>query len=69
VKLSPEELQDEREIRDPKIRSLIRDGYQDFLSGKTRPIEQLFAARNSPARKRLCTFDQLPSLVPQALVS
>ena len=46
-KLSPDELQDEREIRDPKIRAVIRQGYQEFLAGKTRPIEEFFAARNA----------------------
>jgi bifunctional DNA-binding transcriptional regulator/antitoxin component of YhaV-PrlF toxin-antitoxin module len=44
-KLSPDELQDEREIRDPKIREAIRDGYEEFLAGKTRPIEEFFVAR------------------------
>jgi bifunctional DNA-binding transcriptional regulator/antitoxin component of YhaV-PrlF toxin-antitoxin module len=48
-KLPPDELQDERESRDPKIREAIRDGYEEFLAGKTRPIEELFVAR---ARKR-----------------
>jgi AbrB family looped-hinge helix DNA binding protein len=37
-KLSPDELQDEREVRDPKIRAAIREGYQEFLAGKTHPI-------------------------------
>jgi len=46
-KLSPDELQDEREIRDPKIRAAIRQGYKEFLAGKTRPIEEFFAARSS----------------------
>ena len=40
---SPDELQDEREIRDPKIRAALRAGYREFLAGKTRPIEQFFA--------------------------
>jgi len=34
-KLSPDEAQDEREIRDPKIRDAIRVGYEEFLGGKT----------------------------------
>jgi AbrB family looped-hinge helix DNA binding protein len=37
-KLSPDELQDEREVRDPKIRAAIREGYQEFLAGKTHSI-------------------------------
>ena len=36
---------DEREVRDPKIREAIRDGHREFLAGKTRPIEDFFAAR------------------------
>jgi bifunctional DNA-binding transcriptional regulator/antitoxin component of YhaV-PrlF toxin-antitoxin module len=41
-KLSPDELQDEREIRDPKIRAAIRKGHEEFLAGRTRPIEAAF---------------------------
>jgi AbrB family looped-hinge helix DNA binding protein len=44
-KLSPDELQDEREIRDPKIRATIRKSYEEFLAGKSRPIQELFAER------------------------
>jgi AbrB family looped-hinge helix DNA binding protein len=51
-KLSPDDLQDEREIRDPKIRVAIQKGYEEFLAGKTRPIEEFFAERTSPGRKR-----------------
>ena len=46
-KLSPDELQDEREIRDPKIRAALRQGYQEFLAGKTLPIGEFFAARSA----------------------
>jgi bifunctional DNA-binding transcriptional regulator/antitoxin component of YhaV-PrlF toxin-antitoxin module len=42
-RLSPDELQDEREIRDPKVRAAIRKGHEEFLAGKTRPAEQLLA--------------------------
>jgi bifunctional DNA-binding transcriptional regulator/antitoxin component of YhaV-PrlF toxin-antitoxin module len=51
-KLSPDELQDEREIRNPKIQAAIRKGHEEFLAGKTRPIEEFFAARASRAQKR-----------------
>jgi antitoxin component of MazEF toxin-antitoxin module len=51
-KLSPDELQDEREIRDPKIRAAIREGHAEFLAGKTRRIEDFFAERASRSRKR-----------------
>ena len=40
-KLSPDELQDESEIRDPKIRAIIRGGFQEFLEGRARPAEML----------------------------
>jgi bifunctional DNA-binding transcriptional regulator/antitoxin component of YhaV-PrlF toxin-antitoxin module len=40
-KLTPDELQDEREIRDPKIRGAIRQSHREFLAGKSRPAEQL----------------------------
>ena len=42
-KLSPDEQQDERDIRDPKSRAAIRKSHEDFLAGKTRPAEQLLA--------------------------
>jgi antitoxin component of MazEF toxin-antitoxin module len=51
-KLSADELQDAREIRDPKIRAAIRKGHEEFLAGKTRPIEEFFAERASRVRKR-----------------
>ncbi len=50
--VSPDELQDEQEIRDPKIRAAIRQGYQEFLAGKTRPIAEFFAGRASRGPKR-----------------
>jgi AbrB family looped-hinge helix DNA binding protein len=40
-KLTPHEIEDERELRDPKIRAMIRQSKQDFLAGKTRPAEML----------------------------
>ncbi len=50
-KLSPDELQDAREIRDPKIRAAIREGYQEFLAGKTRPIGEFLADRAKRGQK------------------
>ena len=50
--LSRDELQDEREIRDPKIRAALRQGYQEFLAGKTRPIGEFFAARGTKSPRR-----------------
>ena len=40
-KLSPDEQEDELEVRDPKIRAIIRESYQEFLDGKSRPAEEL----------------------------
>jgi hypothetical protein len=51
-KLTPDELQDESEIRDLRIRAAIRKGHEDFLAGKTRPIEKFFAEREARAGKR-----------------
>ncbi len=51
-KLTADEIQDEEEIRDPKIRAIIRKGHQEFLAGKTRPIEELFAERALKAARR-----------------
>jgi AbrB family looped-hinge helix DNA binding protein len=45
-KLSPDELQDEREIGNPKIRATIRKSFQEFLAGKSRPMEELLAERS-----------------------
>lgn len=44
-KLSPDEIEDSREIADPKVRAIIREGYQEHLAGKSRPIEEFFAER------------------------
>jgi AbrB family looped-hinge helix DNA binding protein len=51
-KLTADELQDESEIRDPKIRATIRKGYQEFLAGKTRPIEEFIAERAARSPKK-----------------
>lgn len=51
-KLTPDEIEDEREIRDPKVRGAIRKSYEEFLAGKSRPIEELFAERAARATSR-----------------
>jgi bifunctional DNA-binding transcriptional regulator/antitoxin component of YhaV-PrlF toxin-antitoxin module len=55
-KLTLDEIEDERELQDPKVRRVIRKGYQEFLDGKGRPIEELFAKRSAhfpkPARSK-----------------
>ena len=40
-KPTPDEIDDNREIRDPKIRGIIRKGYQEFLEGRSHPAESL----------------------------
>jgi AbrB family looped-hinge helix DNA binding protein len=42
-KLTPDEIEDEQEIRDPKIRAAIRKSHEEFLAGKRRPAERLLA--------------------------
>lgn len=51
-KLTPDEIQDDREIRDPKIRAAIRKSHQEFLAGKSRPIQELFAERVTRTKRR-----------------
>jgi len=51
-KLTPDEIQDEREIRDPKIRAAIRKSNQQFLAGKSRPVRDLFAERATRTKRR-----------------
>jgi bifunctional DNA-binding transcriptional regulator/antitoxin component of YhaV-PrlF toxin-antitoxin module len=50
-KLTLDEIEDDRELHDPKIRRIIRKGYQEFLDGKGRPIEELFAKRSAHPSK------------------
>ena len=50
-KLTPNQREDEREIRDPKVRAIIRKSHQDFVAGKSRPIEELFAERAAKSAK------------------
>src|ERR1700730_16125761 len=50
-KLSPDELQDEREIRDPKIRAVIKQGYENSWPAKliTSRNSSLNAPRTAPS--------------------
>ena len=50
--LIPDEIQDDREIRDPKVRAAIRKSYEEFLAGKSRPIQELFAERVTRTTRR-----------------
>lgn len=51
-KLSPDELEDEREIRDPKVRAAIKKSYQEFVAGKSRPVEELLGELNQTPKPR-----------------
>jgi AbrB family looped-hinge helix DNA binding protein len=51
-KLTQDDIQDERELRDPKIRAFIKKGYKEFVAGKSRPIGELFAERAAGTVKR-----------------
>ncbi len=51
-KLSSDEIQDAREINDPKIRGAIRKSHQEFEAGGSRPIEEFLTERGSRTGKR-----------------
>lgn len=51
-KLSPDEAQDEREIRDPKIRAAIQASHAEFVAGKSRLATEFLASRATRAKKR-----------------
>jgi AbrB family looped-hinge helix DNA binding protein len=54
-KLSPDELQAEREIRHPTVCATIRQGYEEYTAGKTRPMAEFLAERAGSKRPRLRT--------------
>lgn len=39
--MSADEMEDYLELRDPKVNAIIREGYKEYLAGKTRPAEDL----------------------------
>jgi hypothetical protein len=56
-KLSPDELQDEREVRVPKVRAHIRKSNADYLAGRSRPANEFLSElraeeRQKPRKKR-----------------
>lgn len=55
-KVSPVELQDEQELRDPKVRADIRKSNADYLAGRSRPaqdfLSELHAEAPKPRKKR-----------------
>jgi len=51
-KLSPDEAQDEREVRDPKVHAAIQASHAEFVAGKSRPVTEFFASRSARPKKR-----------------
>lgn len=51
-KLTQDEIEDQRETRDPKVRSFLKRSREEFLGGKSRPIAELFKERAGRATKR-----------------
>ena len=50
-KLSPDELQDEQEIRDPKVREHIRKSNGEYLAGRSRPAKEFLSELRAEAAK------------------
>lgn len=50
-KLSPDELQDEQEISDPKVREHIRKSNADYWAGRSRPAQDFLAELRAEDRK------------------
>ena len=42
-----EELEDYREMNDPKVQKHIREGMKEYLAGKSRPMEEFIAELDS----------------------
>jgi bifunctional DNA-binding transcriptional regulator/antitoxin component of YhaV-PrlF toxin-antitoxin module len=51
-KQTADELDDQRDLRDPKIRAAIKKSNQDFLDGKSRPADELLAEITKSAKSR-----------------
>ena len=51
-RFGPDEIEDEREINDSRIRSFIKKSREEFAAGKSRPIQELFAERARRKRTR-----------------
>ena len=51
AKLSPDELQDEQEIGDAKVRQHIRRSNADYVAGRSRPAKDCFSELRAEARK------------------
>ena len=47
-----DEFEDYLELRDPKVRAIIRKGTEEYRAGKSRPAEQLLKELHARAEKR-----------------
>lgn len=47
-----DEFEDYLELRDPKVRALVRESYRQYLAGKGRPAGRLLAEIGGGQRKR-----------------
>lgn len=45
--MDPDELEDYLELRDPKVKARIRKSHQEYLAGKSRPVEEFLAELQS----------------------
>ncbi len=59
-KKTAEEIQDEEEIRNPKIRAIIRKSREDFLAGRSRPAEEFLAERARRTRRTRASSRRRP---------
>jgi len=51
--MDADELEDYLELRDPKVRAHIRKSNDEYRAGKSRPLEELRAARPAPAPMKM----------------
>jgi AbrB family looped-hinge helix DNA binding protein len=51
-KLSSDELQDEREVQDPKVRAHIRKSNEDYLAGRSRPATEFLAELRAEVHRK-----------------
>lgn len=47
-----DELEDYLELQDPKLKLQVKEGYQEYLAGKTRPLDDLLTELQNKTRKR-----------------
>ena len=49
--MDADELEDYLELKDPKIRDHIRKSHEEFLAGKSRPMDEFLSERASRKRE------------------